>query len=324
MTAMDFMLGKGAYPLRGLILTGTNPVLTNPNSKKVAEAFSALDLLVARELFMTNSAGLAHYIIPAASFLERSELHWYPHLQRIAMTTKVLDDQEITDEYTFWHDLASRLGFAEKYFPWKNETDVNRWLLEPTQIPFEQLQRHPEGVSYGSFGYQKYKHRPFLTPTGKYEFTSHYLKEMGHPEISEYILPPYKKQVNSDYPFVLITGARSSFYYHSRYRNIKRFRKAIPEAEMEIHPKDAERLQIKNKERVRLFSDVGSIKTRIKIVEQGDILPGVLQLTHGWDESNVNLLTDDMKVDPISGLPNMKIVMVRIEKLSKRLSEVEK
>jgi anaerobic selenocysteine-containing dehydrogenase len=241
------------------------------------------------------------------------------------MTAKVLDDQGITDEYMFWHDLASRLGFEEKYFPWKNETEVNRWLLEPTKIPFEQLQRHPEGVSYGSFGYQKYKHRPFLTPTGKYEFTSHYLKEMGHPEISEYIPPPYKKQVNSEYPFVLITGARSSFYYHSRYRNIKRFRKAIPEAEMEIHPQDAERLQIKNKERVRLLSDVGSIKTRIKIVKPEDILTGVLQLTHGWDEANVNLLTDDMEVDPISGLPNMKIVMVRVEKLlPKGLTEAEK
>ena len=94
---------------------------------------------------------------------------------------------------------------------------------------------------------------------------------------------------------------------------------------MEIHPKDAERLQIKNKERVRLLSNVGSIKTRIKIVEPEDILPGVLQLTHGWDEANVNLLTDDMEVDPISGLPNMKIVMVRVEKLlPEEPTEVEK
>jgi anaerobic selenocysteine-containing dehydrogenase len=315
MTAMDYMLGKGTYPLRGLILTGTNPVLTNPNSKKVTEAFSSLDLLVSRELFMTKSASLAHYIIPAASFLERSELHWYPHRQRIAMTTKVLDDPGITDEYTFWHDLAQRLGFAEKYFPWQDETEVNRWLLESSKITLEQLQKHPEGISYGSIEYQKYQHRPFLTPTGKYEFTSHYLKKMGYPEISEYMPPPYRRQANSEYPFVLITGARSSFYYHSRYRNIRRFRKAIPEAEIELHPKDAERLQITNKEHVRLLSPVGSIETKVKIVKQEDILPGVLQVTHGWDEANVNLLTDDTKIDPISGLPNMKIVMVRLEKI---------
>ncbi|MBW2298410.1 MAG: molybdopterin-dependent oxidoreductase, partial [Deltaproteobacteria bacterium] len=75
---IDYMLGKESYPIKGLIFAGTNPVLTNPNAKKVAGAFAGLDLLVARDLFMTESAKLAHYIIPAASFLERSELHYYP------------------------------------------------------------------------------------------------------------------------------------------------------------------------------------------------------------------------------------------------------
>ena len=46
MTAMEYMLGRGEYPLKGLIITAANPVLTNPNSMKVAEAFSSLDLLV--------------------------------------------------------------------------------------------------------------------------------------------------------------------------------------------------------------------------------------------------------------------------------------
>jgi len=118
----------------------------------------------------------------------------------------------------------------------------------------------------------------------------------------------------STFPFVLITGARKSFYYHSRYRNIKRFRKAIPEAEIEIHPQDAQKLQIDDKERIRVISTQGSIEIRTKIVKSGDILPGFLQVTHGWDDANINLLTDDNEVDPISGFPNMKAVMVRIEK----------
>ncbi|MBW1903588.1 MAG: molybdopterin-dependent oxidoreductase, partial [Deltaproteobacteria bacterium] len=86
---IDYMLGKGTYPIEGLIFSGTNPVLTNPNANKVAKAFANLDLLVARDLFMTESAKLAHYIIPAASFLERSELHIYPDAQRVGLSRKV-------------------------------------------------------------------------------------------------------------------------------------------------------------------------------------------------------------------------------------------
>ncbi|MEK6193852.1 MAG: molybdopterin-dependent oxidoreductase, partial [Deltaproteobacteria bacterium] len=85
---IDYMLGKGDYPKMGLIFAGTNPVLTNPNSKKVAEAFAGLDLLVARDLFMTESAKLAHYVVPAASFLERSELHFYSDVQRVGLSKK--------------------------------------------------------------------------------------------------------------------------------------------------------------------------------------------------------------------------------------------
>ncbi|MBW2123984.1 MAG: molybdopterin-dependent oxidoreductase, partial [Deltaproteobacteria bacterium] len=101
MTAMDYILGKGDYPLPGLIVTGANPVLTNPNARKVRDAFASLELLVVRELFLTESAKLAHYVLPAASFLERSELHYHTDRQLVTLTTKVLDIPGVTDEYTF-------------------------------------------------------------------------------------------------------------------------------------------------------------------------------------------------------------------------------
>jgi anaerobic selenocysteine-containing dehydrogenase len=71
MTAMDYMLGNGEYPLKGLIVTAANPTVTNPNTRKVEKALKALDLLVVNDLFMTQTAQLAHYVLPAASFLER-------------------------------------------------------------------------------------------------------------------------------------------------------------------------------------------------------------------------------------------------------------
>ncbi len=315
MTAMDFMLDRGEYPLRGLIIAAANPVLTNPNSLKVAEAFSRLDLLVVRELFLTESARLAHYVLPAASFLERSELHYHTNYQRVTLTTRVIEVPGVVDEYTFWHDLAHRLGFGEQYFPWKNEEELNRWILEPTGITLEALKTHPEGIAYKPIRYQKYKEKPLATPTGKFEFASQYLKHLGYPEVPEYFPPRYLRHPKEEYPLLLTTGARKYIYHHSRYHNIKRFRTAIPLPEVEIHPVDAARLGIDDGQRVQVISEVGSIEIQAKVVHEREILPGVLQITHGWEEANVNLLTYDQINDPISGFPLLKAIPVKVERV---------
>ena len=142
MTAMGAILEGVPYPLRAMIMTGANPALTNPNTTRVREALSALDLLVVRDLFMSESAELAHYVLPAASFLERTELHTHAKHQVVTLTRRVLTLPDVQGEYDFWHDLAHRLGIGES-FPWEDETALNRWLLEPTGIDLDDLARAP-------------------------------------------------------------------------------------------------------------------------------------------------------------------------------------
>ena len=311
-TAMDRILGGGPYRLRGLLLSGANPVMSNPNAAKVARAFESLELLVVRDLFLTESAGLAHYVLPAASFLERSEIHIYPHRQKIALTTKVLETAEVTDEYAFWHDLAHRLDFGREFFPWPDEGQVNQWILEGAGIEPAALAERPEGLSYAPFEYRKYDRQPFHTPSGKLELCSPWLEELGYSALPEYVPPP-EVEPDSAYPLLLITGARGSFFYLSRYRNVARFRRAVPSAEVELHPQDAARLCISDGQRVQVTSRIGSIRLRARVVGQSEILPGLLQIMHGWQDANVNLLTDDADLDPSTGYPNLKRVAVKLE-----------
>jgi anaerobic selenocysteine-containing dehydrogenase len=142
MTGMDTLLTEKPYPIKGMILTGANPVLTNPNSDKVEKALQALDLFVVREIFMTETAQLADYILPAATYLERSEIHCHTGLQVMGVTKAVVKFPDCQDEYTFWHDLAHRLGAGE-WFPWESETELNQWRLEGTGLTLEQLAAHP-------------------------------------------------------------------------------------------------------------------------------------------------------------------------------------
>jgi anaerobic selenocysteine-containing dehydrogenase len=57
---------------------------------------------------------------------------------------------------------------------------------------------------------------------------------------------------------------------------------------LEINPIDAERSGIKNGEMVMVETLRGSIKIKAKVTK--DIIPGVVNMMHGWDESNANVL----------------------------------
>jgi anaerobic selenocysteine-containing dehydrogenase len=314
MTGMDTLLTEKPYPIKGMILTGANPVLTNPNSDKVEKALQALDLFVVREIFMTETAQLADYILPAATYLERSEIHCHTGLQVMGVTKAVVKFPDCQDEYTFWHDLAHRLGAGE-WFPWESETELNQWRLEGTGLTLEQLAAHPEGVVYKPKRYRKYQERGFHTPSGKYEFASEYLQRHGYAYLPEYRPPAYLSQPNPEYPFVLITGARKVVYLHSRNRNLKRSHSAIPHPDIEMHPADAKKLGVTTGDIVRVTSTVGSVDLPVTVVPANHILPGVVQATHGWSEANINKITHDDINDPIDGFPLMKSVEVRIEKL---------
>ena len=313
-TAIDYILGKGDYPLRGLIVTAGNPVNTNANSQKVYNAFKSLDLLVVHDLFITETAKLAHYILPAASFLERSEIHYYTNFQTIALSTKILNFPNVTDEYTFFHDLAYKLGFGDRYFPWKNEEEVNRWILEPAKITIEELKKHPEGIQYKPFSYNKYKKKPLPTPSGKFEFYSNYLKKMGYPELPVWDEPWYMKNEDENFPFILITGTRMMNFYHSRFHNIDKFSKKEPFPYLTINSEDAKKLSITDGQKVIIRSKIGFVEAYAKIVGRDYILPGVLEMPHGWEGlENPNRLTFDKVNDPLSGYPLLKSIPVKIE-----------
>lgn len=316
MKGLDAMLGKGPYPLKALLLCGGNPVNTNPNVKNVKKAFQSLDLLVVRDLFMTETAALADYVLPAASFLERSEIHTYSDQQWVALSHRVFTIPEVVDEYTFWRDLSHRLGFGEKYFPWRNEDEVNTWLLGPAGLSLEDFKAHPEGKEYTPLRYGKYEEKSLSTPSGKLECTSSYLEELGYPPLPVYKPPFYVVEKKDEYPYLCITGARKRVYLHSRYRNIPRFRKIYSRGEIEIHPGDARALQVREGEYLRVTSEVGALELPVKIVGEADILPGIIQITHGWEgRENVNLLTFDTITDPISGFPLLTSIPVQLNRI---------
>lgn len=306
------------YPIKAMIVAGSNPVLTFPNSQKTQQALSKLDFLVVMDLFMTETARLADMVLPAVTFLERIELCEYAGglASRLVLLDKVLPEQgEGWSDWKFWTELGRRMGY-EEHFPWITPEEIIDYQLGPLGATVETLRKEPNGIVYSRRQYRKYEKSGFNTPSGKVEIYSEKLREFGYDPLPIYDEPsesPVSQPgLAKEYPFVLTTGARILEYTHSRFRDIESLRKRVPEPWVEIHEDAARELGIENGEVVKVESPRGSIRVKAKLSR--DIHPKVLEIPHGWTEANANMLTDDQSLDPISGFPPFRSLLCRVKK----------
>ena len=313
----DAVLAGEPYPIKAIIASGANPVLTFANANKVKEALSKLEFLVVMEHFMTETAEFAHLVLPAATFLERNNLCPYTYLRALPMfmlRQKAVEVGECWSDTNFYLRLAKRMGYEES-FPWQNEDDVLNWVLEPSGLTVKTLrEEHPAGITMGSMNYGEYKTAGFWTPSKKVEIYSETLEKHGYDPLPVHVEPTESPvstpKLAKEYPLVLIHGSRTLEYLHSSLQRIPRLSKRMLEPLAEVHPNTVAKFGITDGDMAVVESKRGSIKMKVKVTE--DIVPGVLSIPHGWaGQANVSLLTDETTADAISGFP-AKAVLCRI------------
>lgn len=314
---LDTLLTGQPYPISKMIISGTNPVITWPESAKVRRALKSLDFLVVIEQYMTETAKLAHLVLPAGTFLERTELCDYYSLwgiPHVMLRNKILEYGQCRSDLDIWLELAHRMGFV-KEFPWQTADELVDHMLEPSGLSRKALLLSG-GVTYGEQKYKNYEKQGFKTPSGKIEIYSSYLKDLSLPPLPAYFEPAESPAKTPDlakkYPLMLTTGARQVQYIHSQLRDLVSLKRQFPEPLAEINPVTAKEYNLNEKDEVIIESPRGEIKIKIKITE--DILPGVINIPHGWSGANVNLLTDSTPVDPVTGYPALKALLCKIKK----------
>lgn len=300
------------YSVKALIVQGCNPALTWPNSEKVRQAFAQLDLLVVIDLFMTETAKMADVFLPAVAFPERKIMrdHFFEGVPLIVLGNKVVEPPpDCLEDWRIWAELGKRLGYGG-YFPWRDTDELFAFLLRPSGITLEQLEQNPGGIFYHQpIEQRKYEKEGFATPSGKVEISSQILAEYGYDP-----LPTFPKEKQSeDYPLILISGSRINAFTHSQHRNIARLRKLEPEPRVDTHPDTAKTLGIADGDEVLVQSEVGSIRLKARL--STDVHPKVLSIQHGWAEANVNILTSDILLDPISAYPAFKTIPCQVRKI---------
>jgi anaerobic selenocysteine-containing dehydrogenase len=311
--------------IKALIVTGGNPIVSLPDSNAFREALRKLDLLVVHDLFMTETAEVAHYVLPACTHLEKNGLaysynvcHGIPYLM---LRKKAIDPlYESWSEFKFWKELAKKVGLGE-FFPWDTDEEVVELELKPTGLRYQDLKEEKvAGAFYmeKKYGMEGFEVKGFSTPSKKIEIYSETFKKKGFDPLPTYREPdqsPFRNpQLFQKYPLILTTGARVLCYTHTQHRNIKGLKAKNPEPFAELHPKTAERFGIQYGDLILVESNRGQIKVKARIVEE--MLEGVVSIPHGWSgEANVNLLTDIHCREPIMGYPQMKSQLCSIRKV---------
>lgn len=307
-TLFRTILSSEPYPVKGLIVVGSNVVTTYPNTARMIEALNKLELLVVHDIFMTPTAEYADVVLPAAANLERDEPRLHLHIKgpramyMDTVSRKLACIAERKSDWEFMIGLGRKLGY-EEYFP--SLEALADEALRPMGMTWNELKTRdfvPIPIEY-----RKYEKTGFGTSTGKFEIYSTVMRDWGYDPLPAHV-EPAESPVSTpgrykDFPLLLITGAKQAHYYHSQGRQIPSLRRLAPEPLVEIHSETAAALGLS-------IGDLAWVETargrlRLKVHTHDRMHPKIVMVPHGWwlpeqapPEHGVlqvcaNVLTDD-------------------------------
>ena len=321
----DAVLKEKPYPVKMLFFISSNPLLTRANAREVYRALKRVEFMAVSDFFLTPTAELADIVLPAATWLEMDYIgdFWKRH-GYILPRRKVIQVGECRSDHEMLNDLAHRVGQGEYW--WDDFEQALDWILEPMGITWQQFKK----MDYirGEVEYRKYREKGFSTPTGKFELYSTLLEKWGCDPLPTYREPPEgpvsTPDIFSDYPYILITGARLPGFFHTENRQVPWLRELHPDPVVQIHPDTGRRENIREGDWVIIESPRGRVRQRAQFfagmdprivsAQHGWWFPEKKDPAHGWEESNINLLTDNAfeTCDPVMGATSVRTLLCRI------------
>ncbi|MBK7129249.1 MAG: formate dehydrogenase subunit alpha [Crocinitomicaceae bacterium] len=280
---------------------GEDMVQTDPNTNHVKEAISNLELFVVQELFMTETAKLAHVILPGASFLEKSGTFTNGE-RRIQRVNKVVEPLPGTkSDGQIMVDIMNKMGYSQPDY------NPETLLDEIAQIvPFF------AGVKWNELG-ENGKQWP-VAKDGKDSDMLHvesFKRGKGKFVHSTYKEPAEISENKNDFPYIVTTNRELEHYNCGTMTRRTNNAKILKEDYLMIHPDDAKKHDIKDGDLVCVTSARGKIDVRARVTDE--VKPGVLSSTFHFPEVEMNLITSSY-ADSEALCPEYKVVAVNIRK----------
>ncbi len=340
----DEILTPGPGRIRGLFVTGGNPLLTMPNAGRLRDALKSLELLVTLDIYRNETGSLAHYCLPATSPLERPDILFAfpllmgmqsePYLQ--GTPAVVEPDGEQRDEASIYLELCRASGvslfgsrLAQRLLELSRRLDVRRrtgrggvpglpqelllsLLLRITGAgSFRRLLREPSG-------------RRLPQPSGDTLRDGKLVTEDQRVALAPQRLVEAAGQLEHDFraagehaPKLRLITKRDHATHNSWTHNTPALLKsAHGRNHLYVHPDDAAALGLVEGADADVYTDTACVRVPVRLLP--DLMPGTVALPHGWGHQhasglrvastsggvNVNLLAADGP-DAIEGVSGM-------------------
>ncbi len=310
--------GRSAYELldslgdgggaTALLVLGSNPVVSAPNARHVAQRLASLNLLVVSDLVLSETAAIADVVLPTAQWAEESGTT--TNLEgRVLLRRKALEPPlGVRTDLEVLHALATRLGVGNG-FP----TDA--------RLVFEELRRASAGgpADYAGISHERLAagerlHWPCPSidhPGTPRLFLDRFATPDGRARCFPVEAPEEVEPVSEGFPLLLTTG-RVAMQYQSGAQT-RRIAALPGDAFVELHEDLAHRLGIRDGERVKVSTVRGEVWLDARVTDAIRV-DTVFVPFHWAGKKRANTLTGDW-LDPISRMPAFKACAARIDRM---------
>jgi anaerobic selenocysteine-containing dehydrogenase len=301
--------GVGGPPVKAFICYNSNPAAVAPDRNAVVKGLGREDLFtVVLEHFQTDTADWADWVLPATTQLEHWDLHFsYGHLYASLNRPAIAPMGEAKPNSEIFRLLSARMGLDH---PALKEDDITviRGALTTTSdrmktVTFDALMERGWVRLNVPKPFLPYSAGGFLTPSGKCEFYSERMKQMGLDPLPAFT-PPHEfpettPELAARYPLQLISSPRHQFL-NTTFVNVDSLRRdSAPE--IVLHASDAAQRGIVDGARVVVGNDRGFFTG---IARVGDtVREGVANAPSIWwtklasDGKNANDTTSQLLTD---------------------------
>jgi len=293
--------------LRSVYIVGENPARSEADQTRAVRLLSGLDHLVVQDIFLTQTAELAHVVLPAAAGWAESEGTVTNSERRVQRVRRALEPPPgARDDIDVICDLARRLGAD-----WGHPTAEQVWDECRSLSPMHAGMTYARLDELGGIQWPC----PDETHPGTQFLHARLWKEpVEGPRAPFFAVEndPPVDTLSEEFPIRLTTGRRLDSFntgvQTGEYSSPLRRGEALL-----ISPEDGRRLGVEDGECVRASSRRGSVEVDVRF--EPSMRPGLAFMTlHFPDQAATNVLTIDA-TDPKSGTAEFKASAIRIDKI---------
>jgi assimilatory nitrate reductase catalytic subunit len=311
-SAVEIMEAIHRGEIKGLLSICFNPLVSLPDANYTREALEKLEFFGVVDFFMSETARHADVVLAGSLQEEDEGVVANVEGRVLHIRQAVTPPGDARQDWRIYCDLAARLGKG-RFFPYESARAIFDELREAARggpadyfgITYEKIDRQM-GVFWPCPS-EDHPGTPRLFEDGR----SFHLDGKVRFLVTEW--RPSGDPVDEQFPVYLTTGRVVSQYLSgTQTRRIGGLVDSYPEPRLEMHPRLAETLGVRDGDWVTATSRRAAITLQAMVVRT--IRPDTVFVPYHWPESrSANLLTH-RSLDPRSKIPEYKVSACRLEK----------